>query len=154
MADALSSGDINLQEAAQLARLTAERLDCSAQAARARRREILQAHVAVQGSQTRLRERVKEMLGETRGIEISAEGMTEVVARVDEMLEIDPSDTRHMFWEEMKRLFYAMREIEPDDLDEETMNDFLQAMDHVSNVLHRIEKRRQARVRHGDKLTT
>jgi hypothetical protein len=34
-----------------------------------------------------------------------------------------------MFWEEMKRLFYAMKEIEPEDLDEETMDDFLGAMD-------------------------
>ena len=145
VADALSTGDINLQEAAQLARLTAERLNCSAQAARACRREILQSHLAVQGSQTRLRARVKEMLGETGEPEISADGMTEVVSRVDEMLEIDPSDTRHMFWEEMKRLFFAMRDMEPEDLDEETIGDFLAAMDRVSNVLFRIERKRQER---------
>jgi hypothetical protein len=71
--------------------------------------------------------------------------MVAVVAKVDEMLEINPSDTRHMFWEEMKRIFFAMREIEPDDLDEETMEAFLAAMDQVSNVLYRIEKRRQKR---------
>ena len=80
--------------------------------------------------------------------------MAAVVAKADELLEIDPSDTRHMFWEEMKRIFFAMREIEPEDLDEETMDEFLQAMDHVSNVLHRIEKRRQARARQGEKLST
>lgn len=119
--------------------------NCSPQAARARRREILQAHLAVQGSQTRLRERVKEMLGETREPEISAEGMAEVVARVDEMLEIDPSDTRHMFWEEMKRLFFATRDVESEDLDEEIMEDFLAAMDRVSNILFRIERKRQER---------
>jgi hypothetical protein len=151
VADALSSGEINLQEAVQLARLTAERLGCSVQAARARRREVLQGHLAVQGSQTRLRARVKEILGETREEEVSAEGMSEVVDRVDEMLEINPSDTRHMFWEEMKRLFFAMREIEPEDIDEETMEEFLQAMDQVSNVLYRIEKRKQARTRQGVK---
>ncbi|MCA1634460.1 MAG: hypothetical protein LC802_12390 [Acidobacteria bacterium] len=50
-----------------------------------------------------------------------------------------------MFWEEMKRLFYAMREIELEDLDEETMDDFLAAMDGVSNVLFRVERRRQER---------
>ncbi len=71
--------------------------------------------------------------------------MTAVVTKVDELLEVDPTDTRHMFWEEMKRLFYAMREIEPEDLDEETMNEFLQAMDQISNVLYRIEKRRKER---------
>ena len=45
--EALSSGQINLQEAAQLSRLTPARLGCSAQGARARRRELLQSHVAV-----------------------------------------------------------------------------------------------------------
>src|SRR5829696_5322254 len=62
--DALASGRINLQEAAQLARLTPQRLDCSPQEARARRDEALRQHVAVQGSQTRLRAYVKELLGE------------------------------------------------------------------------------------------
>jgi hypothetical protein len=149
---ALSSGDINLQEAAHLARLTAKRLGCSSQVARSRRAELLQQHLAVQGSQTRLRGRVKEFLGEAPAKDVTAESMAAVVAKADELLEIDPSDTRHMFWEEMKRLFFAMREIEPEDLDEETMDDFLQAMDHVSNVLYRIEKRRQARARQGEKL--
>jgi hypothetical protein len=146
---ALSSGDINLQEAAQLARLTAERLGSSPVTARARRAELLRQHLAVQGSQTRLRARVKELLGETQEPEISSESMVGVVARVDELLEVDPSDARHMFWEEMKRLFYAMRAIEPEDLDEETMNDFLAAMDGVSNVIFRIERRRQERHKQG-----
>jgi hypothetical protein len=85
------------------------------------------------------------MLGEVREGAPSPEGMAEVVARVDEMLEVDPTDTRHLFWEEMKRLFYAMREVEPEDLDEQTMDDFLRATDEVSNVLYRIEKRRRER---------
>ena len=143
--DALASGDINLQEAASLARLTGERLKCSTQAARARRRELLQSHLAVQGSQTRLRGRVKELLGETQEPEISSESMTSVVEKVDEMLEIDPADTRHLFWEEMKRIFFAMREVEMEDLDDEIMEEFLSAMDGVSNILHRIEKRRRER---------
>jgi hypothetical protein len=143
--DALSSGDLNLQEAAQLARLTAERLNCPVQTARVRRREIVQAHLAVHGSQTRLRSRVKELLGETHEMEISSKSMASVVEKIDEMLEIDPADTRHMFWEEMKRIFFAMREVEPEDLDDEIMEEFLSAMDGVSNVLHRIEKRRRER---------
>jgi hypothetical protein len=140
--EALSSGQLNLQEAAQLARLTAERLNCSSQSARTQRREILKQHLAIQGSQTRLRARVKELLGERKQTEVSSENMAYVVAKADDLLEIDPSDTRHLFWEEMKRLFYAMREIEPEDLDEETMNGFLGAMDGISNILYRIEKRR------------
>jgi len=152
VADALVSGQINLQEAAQLARLTPERLLCSVQAARERRTELLKQHLAVQGSQTRLRARVKEILGESDAQAVSSENMTEVVAHVDELLEIDPQDARHLFWEEMKRIFYAMREVQLEDLDEETMEEFMAAMDGVSNVLHRIEKRRQARSQMPRKL--
>lgn len=150
--DALSSGEVNLQEAAQLARLTGERLGCSPQAARAVRRELLRSHTAVQGSQTRLRARVKDLLGEALGPEAIAESLTTVVAQVDELLEVDPADSRHMFWEEMKRIFFALREIQLEDLDEEMMDDFLRAMDGVSNVLYRIEKRHRAREKPKAKL--
>jgi hypothetical protein len=142
--DALASSQINLQEAAQLARLTARRLGCAPRAARDRRAELLLAHLAVQGSQTRLRTRVRELLGESAGPDIAG-GFGSAVSMVDELLDVDPSDSRHMFWEEMKRLFFAMLEIEPGDLDDETMEDFLKAMDEVSNVLQRIEKKRKAR---------
>jgi hypothetical protein len=144
--DALVSGQINLQEAAQLSRLTARRLGCSPRAAQERRAELLLSHLAVQGSQTRLRARVREMLGESSEPDIAG-GLGSAVSTVDELLEVDPSDSRHMFWEEMKRLFFAMREIEPVDLDDETMEDFLKAMDEVSSVLQRIEKNRRARGR-------
>jgi hypothetical protein len=106
---------------------------------------MLQAHLAVQGSQTRLRARVKEMLGEATQERVSSEGLVEVVAKADELLKLDPGDTRHLFFEEMKRIFFAMREIEAEDLDEEMMEDFLQAIDQVSNVLYRIELRRRKR---------
>ena len=99
----------------------------------------------VRGSQPRLRARVGEILGEVPVAEISSGQMTAVVGRIDEMLEIDPSDTRHLFWEEMKRLFFAMLDTEAEDLDDELMIDFLTAMDGVSNVLYRLEKRRKER---------
>src|SRR5207253_2952989 len=119
VADALISGQVNLQEASQLSRLTPKRLGCATQAALERRAELLNQHLAVRGSQTGLRSRVKEILGETDARAISSESMTQVVAHVDEMLEIDPQDVRHLFWEEMKRIFFAMREVQLGDLDEE-----------------------------------
>ena len=149
--EALSEGRINLHEAAQLARLTGERLGCSSQAARARRIELLRSHLAVKGSQNRLRARVKELLGETESA-VTSEEMAGVVARADELLEIDPQDTRHLFWEEMKRIFYAMREVQMEDLDEETMEEFMAAIDGVFNVLYRIEKRRKSREQRVEKL--
>ena len=39
-----------------------------------------------------------------------------------------------------------MREIEADDLTEEILDDFLHAVDQVSNVLNRIEKKRRERL--------
>jgi hypothetical protein len=144
---ALSTGEVNLQEAAQLARLTPERLGCTASEARATRAETLRAHLAVRGSQNRLRMRVKELLGEVRQAEVNPAGLSTVIARADELLEIDPSDTRHLFWEEMKRLFFAMREIQPEDLDEEILSDFIATMDEVSKVLNRLEARRNQRAR-------
>lgn len=145
--DALVSGQVNLQEAAQLTRLTPERLCCSASAAREHRAEIIRTHLAVHGSQTRLRQRVRQLLGESEAESITSQKMAAIVAQADELLEIDPQDTRHLFWEEMKRIFFAMRDIKLEDLDDETMEEFMSAMDHVSNVLHKIEKKRRERER-------
>ncbi len=111
----------------------------------ARRVELLKQHLAVQGSQSRLRACVKEILGESNGQMVSSENMTRVVVHVDELLKIAPQDARHLFWEETKRIFYAMREVQLEDLDEETMAKFMSAMDGVSNVLCRIERKRKGR---------
>jgi hypothetical protein len=145
--EALSDGRVNLQEAAQLARLTPTRLGVTQSEARPTRADVLRSHLAVHGSQTRLRAHVKELLGEAREEAVSSRSMSSVVARVDEMLEVDPSDTRHLFWEEMKRLFYAMREVEPEDLNEAVMDEFLAAIDQVSNILFKIERNRRDRLK-------
>ncbi len=145
--EALSDGRVNLQEAAQLARLTPTRLGVTQSEARRTRAEVLRSHLAVHGSQTRLCIRVKELLGEAREEAVSSESMASVVAKVDEMLEVDPADTRHLFWEEMKRLFYAMREVEPEDLDEAVMGEFLAAVDQVSNILFKIERNHRDRLK-------
>ncbi|MDT5155874.1 MAG: hypothetical protein QOC99_3163 [Acidobacteriota bacterium] len=148
----LTSGEISMQEAAQLSRLTAERLGCTPAQARARREELLRSHLTAWASQNTLRFRVKEMLGESPTPSAGAEGVSTAIRHVDELLEIDPSDTRHIFWEEMKRLLFAMREIEPEDLDEVLLNDFMAAMDEVSNVLYQIERRRRKREQQPQKM--
>lgn len=56
-----------MYEASQLARLMGRRLGYPPRAAHDRRAELLLAHLAVQGSQTRLRIRVRELLGESAG---------------------------------------------------------------------------------------
>lgn len=142
---ALSRGEINLHEAAQLARLTPERLDISPAKATAMRQEVLRGHQLTRGSQNSLRAHVKEILGEV--VAISTEEMTSVVQKVDELLEIDPADKRHIFYEEMKRLFYAMREIQPDDIDDESLDQFMAAVDQLSNAIYTIELKRRKQKR-------
>lgn len=141
--EALSGGEVNLHEAAQLARLTAARLDCTPTRAKSIRGEVLKAHLLAHGSQNSLRARVKEILGEA--VSVSTEQMAGVVRKVDELLEIDPSDKRHMFYEEMKRLFYAMRDIKPEDIDDESLDQFMAAADQLSNAIYAIELKRRKR---------
>lgn len=147
VAEALNRGEINLHEAAQLARLTPERLDTTLSKAEALRQEVLRAHQLARGSQNSLRVRVKEILGEV--IAVSTEEMAYVVHKADELLEIDPADKRHFFYEEMKRLFYAMREIQPEDIDDESLDQFMTAADQLSNAIYTIElkRRRQKNVK-------
>jgi len=149
---ALSEGHINLPEAAQLSRLTPERLGNSAADARRLRQEVTAAHLAARGSQTRLRARVKELLGEAESDPVTSGAMAEVLAKADELLEVDPSDSRHLFWEEMKRIFFSMREVEAEDLDDEVLTDLMSAVDELSNVLARIERLRARRKQKVGKL--
>ena len=139
VSDALSEGEINLHEAAQLARLSHRRLDCTPAAAKATRAEVLRAHHLAQGSQNSLRTRVKEILGEVETV--TTEEMTTVVQKADELLEIDPSDKRHFFYEEMKRLFFAMKEIQPEDVDDESLDQFMSAADQLSNTIYAIQQK-------------
>lgn len=94
-----------------LAHLTPERLDIMPHGASRLRRELIQAHANMKGSQNARHTRVRELLWEAVGV--SSAEMAAVVQKIDELLEIDPADKRHFFYEEMKRLFYAMRHKEP-----------------------------------------
>jgi hypothetical protein len=140
---ALERGDINLQEAAQLARLTPARLDCSAQKAFAIRAEILRTHLAARGSQNALRMRVREILSEA--VELTTEQMTAVVEKADQLLEVDPSDKRHIFYEQMKLLFYAMRNIQPEDLNDESIEKIMTAADQLFGAIAAVEMKRKQR---------
>jgi len=140
---ALERGDLNLQEAMLLARLTPKRLALSAAKAEAMRREILATHLQTQGSQNSLRERVREMLGESNLV--SSETVVAAVQTTDELLRVDPQDKRHLFYEQIKNLFYAMKEIKPEDVDEKALTEFSKAADALFQVINSIQNRRKQR---------
>lgn len=143
--EALVAGNINLFEATQLSRLTGERLNLTPVNARALRGEIIRSHMMAQGSEASLRARVISQLGEKTAQTINKENRNLGIEIVDELIEIDPYDTRHLFWEELRRIALALRHVTPEDVDDKILDDFLSASDQLSNVLARVEKRRQQR---------
>lgn len=145
---ALIAGDINLFEAVQLARLTAERLAVSPSEAQRRRSELLQNHLMVHGSQSCLRMRVNEQLGEQIVSFTTGEGSERHLEIIEDLIELDPYDAKHMFWDELRRISFALRQVMPEDIDDKILNDFLSASDHLSGILARIEKRRKQRELH------
>lgn len=140
----LERGDLNLFEAHQLARLSARRLGSTEAEARAHRRRLLEAHLLRQEPGPRLRERVKEALGELREPD-PAETEAVAVAKADELLEADPLDSGHLFFEELRRIGRALREIRPEELADEDVEELMPAVDQVSLALLQIERRRQKR---------
>lgn len=140
----LERGDLNLFEAHQLARLTAKRLGCTDGEARSHRRKLLEAHLLRQEPGSQLRERVREALGELREPD-AAETEVVAVAKADELLEADPLDSGHLFFEELRRIGRALREIRPEELADEDVEELMPAVDQVSLALLQIERRRQKR---------
>jgi hypothetical protein len=140
----LERGDINLFEAHQLARLTSKRLNCTDAEARTHRRKLLEAHLLRQEPGPRLRERVKEALGELREPDPVQTEMA-AVEKADELLEADPLDSSHLFFEELRRIGRALREMKLEELTDEDVDELMPAVDQVSVALMQIERRRQRR---------
>ncbi len=149
----LERSEINLFEAHQLVRLTAKRLGCTEAEARSHRRKLLDAHLLKQEPGSELRERVKESLGELREPDPAE---TEALAGVksDELLEADPLDSTHLFFEELRRISRALREIRTEDLTDEDADELMPAVDQVSIALLRIEGRRRRRRDGAGKIGT
>lgn len=149
---ALENGQISLQEATMLARLTHQRLDTLSGEAVTIRHEIMMTHIKSNGSHASLRYRIKEILGEANII--SSETLITVSERVDELLKVDQKDKRHLFYEQIKNLFYAMREVEPNDIDDQALSDFTIAADQLFSVIFAIQQNRKNREEHIQKFCT
>jgi hypothetical protein len=140
--EALERGDVNLFESHQLARLTARRLGGTDGEALALRRRLLGAHLLAQGSGTLLRQRVKEALGELREPDPTE---TEVMAvgKADELLEADPLDASHLFFEELRMISRALREIGPEEVTDDDLSEIMPAVDQITLTLQKIARRKE-----------
>lgn len=139
--NALVRSDLSRLEAAEAARLTADRLDVKEREARRIRDEIIANHIRTRSSQTVLRERVREALGELTVV--TSEKMTEAVERVDDLLRIDPSDRRHLFYEQMKDFFFALRDIQPEEIDDATLDLLVERADELMEVVFAVQRKRK-----------
>lgn len=135
---ALSSDDINLFEASQLARLTPERLGTSPSQAKRTRSELLSTHLQARLSGERLRQRVAEIL---RVSSAEAGESTENSPDLD-LEDFDPYDPTHLFWDQIKQLGFALRDIRREDVLDEEIDELLQASEPVMTILARIQKRK------------
>ena len=140
--EALERGDVNLFEAHQLARLTPMKMGGTDAEARSLRRKVLEAHLLAHGSGTRLRARVKEVLGELSEPDPTE---TEVVAvgKADELLEADPLDASHLFFEELRMISRALREIGPEEVTDDDLGEIMPAVDQITLTLQKIARRRE-----------
>jgi hypothetical protein len=136
--DALSRTEINLFEAEQLARLTSKRLGISSPQARRKRSDLLNVHIQGRLSGARLRQRVNELLKTevTQEMGVNAESL-------EDLEDFDPYDPTHLFYDEIKRLGFALREVRPEDLTDDLLEEYLRACEPLWAVLAKIQRRKK-----------
>jgi hypothetical protein len=140
--EALERGEVNLFEAHQLARLSARRLGSTEAEARSRRRKLRESHLTKQEPGSRLRLRVMEALGELREPDPVQTEMA-AVEKADELLEADPLDASHLFFEELRMIGRALREVGPEEVTDEDLGEIMPAVDQITLAVQRIVRRRE-----------
>jgi hypothetical protein len=140
--EALENGHINLFEAEQLARVTGGRLRTTAGQARRTRAELLSSHLQTKASGSRLRQRVNELL--RASVTETREGSdNESAAELEDLEDFDPYDSTHLFWEQLKQLGFAFREIRREDVTDEEIEELLKASEPILAILSRIQRRKE-----------
>jgi hypothetical protein len=138
--EALEKGEINLFEAEQLARVTAQRLGVTTGRANRTRAELLSSHLQTKASGERLRRRVNEML-RTATAE-AGEAKTELPEELEDLEDFDPYDPTHLFWDQIKQLGFAFREIRREDVTDGEIEELLKASEPILAILSRIQRRK------------
>jgi len=139
--EALKTEEINLFEAEQLARLTSKRLGVTNGQAKRTRADLLSSHLQTKASGERLRQRVHELL--RTSVAQAGEISSESDAEPDDLEDFDPYDSTHLFWEQLKQLGFAFREIRREDVMDEEIEELLKASEPILAILSRIQRRRE-----------
>jgi hypothetical protein len=142
----LSKGDVNLFEAEQLARVSAGRLGVPRADAKRKRAEILLAHLKSRSSGERLRRRVNELLSPPRPEGVASTQSGEASEGHADLEDFDPYDSTHLFWEEIKQLGFAFREIRREDLNDELIEELLKAAEPIWAAIRKIKSRQKKNI--------
>lgn len=137
--EALAEEKINLLEAAQLARLTPEKLGVDAREARRVRLETLLLHTRLSGSQADLRRRVTALIKPFK------DDLEFADAAADEMIEA--GDGRHLFYEQLKQIHQVLKTFRPDELNDTDLDDILSQSDRLLGIIHRVQRKPVGRIR-------
>jgi hypothetical protein len=139
--EALAQEEINLFEAEQFARITAQRLGVTNGQAKRTRADLLFSHLQTKASGERLRQRVNELL--RASWPETGETSDELASELEDMEDFDPYDSTHLFWEQLKQLGFAFREIRREDVTDEEIEELLKASEPILLILSRIQRRRE-----------
>jgi hypothetical protein len=137
--EALSSGQINLFEAEQLTRITPERLNISLAQAKRTRAELLSTHLQARLSGERLRQHVAGFLRASK----DEAGETPENSLEPDLDDFDPYDPTHLFWDQIKQLGFALRDIRRENVLDEEIDELLKACEPVLTILTRIQRRKE-----------
>ncbi len=145
--EALEAGEINLFEAAHLSRIHAGRDNLNEQQADEKRKALLAVHTKAKLSGSRLRQRVNEILGLSQVNEVEKAGdRTLAQAEAAALEDFNPYDPSHLFWEEIKQLGFAFREIKREDLDDALLEELLKASEPLWGILEKIKRRKSQKL--------
>jgi hypothetical protein len=136
----LEKGEVNLFEAEQLARVNAQRLGATSGQAKRTRMELLSSHLQTKASGERLRQRVNELLRASTAEAGEAGG--ELPQGPEDLEDFDPYDPTHLFWEQIKQLGFAFRDIRREDVIDEEIEELLKASEPILAILS-IQRRKE-----------
>jgi hypothetical protein len=163
VAQALESGEINLFEAEQLARLAPSRLGIPEERMKKRRRELLRTHLQLGESGTRLKARVDALLYYYEHPEAifqpataTARHSPEILAAAEQLeaeieaLHENPESLiagispDHFFYEYLQIITSMMLEIRPDEISDEAMERVMTLSEQLIHQLNTIHKQQNA----------
>ena len=65
------------------------------------------------------------------------------IGKADELLEADPLDASHLFFEELRMISRALREIGPEEVTDDDLGEIMPAVDQITLTLQKIARRRE-----------